>query len=104
MAVFSIEIDDNDVSDVINALCAHYRYKEQLPNPAYEPPIIDPETNEEVFSSEPETIPNPESKNQFANRMTRKFLAEHTAAYRKEIAKAAALQSVNTSVNINRVD
>ncbi len=81
MAVFSVIIADDDVPRVINALCANYNYRAQIPNPAFNPDLpVDPDTN-------PETIPNPETTNKFANRMTRNFLMENTVAYELKVEK-----------------
>tara|TARA_R110000824_G_scaffold227986_3_gene415808 strand:- start:199 stop:489 length:291 start_codon:yes stop_codon:yes gene_type:complete len=83
MAVFSVIIADQDVGRVVNALCANYNYPVNIPNPNYDPDIPeDPIHN-------PETIPNTESTNQFANRMTRDFLINHTTAYELRLEKEA---------------
>ena len=75
MAVFSVNIDDSDVARVITAVCGNYGYQAQIENPNFNPSVdIDPQTN-------PETIANPESQSQFANRKTRDFLMENTVAY-----------------------
>tara|TARA_R100001163_G_C4989670_1_gene142720 strand:- start:28 stop:318 length:291 start_codon:yes stop_codon:yes gene_type:complete len=83
MAVFSVIIADEDVGRVVDALCANYNYPAEVPNPNYDPNIpTDPIHN-------PEKIPNPESKNKFANRMTRDFLINNTTAYELRIEKEA---------------
>jgi len=75
MAVFSVNIDDSDVARVITAVCGNYGYQAQIENPNFNPSVdLDPQTN-------PETIANPESQSQFANRKTRDFLMENTVAY-----------------------
>ena len=75
MAVFSVNIDDGDVGRVITAMCGNYGYQSQIENPNFNPSLEpDPQTN-------PETIANPESQSQFANRKTRDFLMENTVAY-----------------------
>jgi len=81
MAVFSVIIADADVPRVITALCANYGYQANIDNPNFNPSLpVDPSTN-------PETIPNPETSNQFANRMTRNFIMENTVAYELRIEK-----------------
>ena len=58
MATFSVEIADQDVNRVIEALCVNYNRPEQIDN-----------------------VENPESKSVFANRMVRQFLSEHVRKY-----------------------
>lgn len=82
MAIFSIEILDSDVDRVINALCANYNYAS------------------EVLTDNMETVPNPESKPVFANRMVRKFLSDHVKKHELDLAKKA-LQDQLDSVTIN---
>jgi len=75
MAQFCITIADADVNRVITAVCANYGYQASIQNPAFDPSQPeDPDTN-------PATIPNPETSFQFANRMTRDFLMNHTVSY-----------------------
>ena len=81
MAVFSVDIDDNDIDRVVGAVCANYGYQAQLPNPSFDfSQPVDPETN-------PETIANTETPRQFANRKTRDFLMENTVAYEIRVQK-----------------
>ncbi len=75
MAVFSINISDEDVGRVITAMCSNYGYQSQVENVNFNSSLAsDSQTN-------PETIPNPETESQFANRKTRDFLMENTIAY-----------------------
>lgn len=69
MAIFSVEIADEDVGRVIDAVCANYSYQDQ------------------VISDNNQLITNPESKFQFANRMVRKFLSDHVKKYELDVAK-----------------
>ena len=81
MAVFSVNIADEDVNRVIGAMCANYGYQAQIPNPNFDPSLpVDPETN-------PENIANPETQSQFANKKTRDFLMENTVAYELRVEK-----------------
>lgn len=93
MAAFSIEIADSDISRVIDAVCANYNRPEQVENPDFSP-------DEEVSDTNPDMIENPETKNQFANRMVRKFLSDHVAAHEVRVAKEAAAAAANTTVSI----
>ena len=85
MAIFSIEIADQDVSRVIDALCKNYGYLDDIQDP-------------EDFSA---TVPNPENKAAFANRMVRRFLSEHVTKYEVDIATEAAINSINSNPVIN---
>ena len=91
MAQFSIEIADDQVDRVITAMCGNYHYNSKISNPDYDPALeveedYDPSTN-------PETIDNPETPYQFANRMTREYLSNNTVAYEVQQAKIAAKAS-----------
>ena len=58
MAVFSVNISDEDVGRVISAVCGNYGYQAQVENPDFDPSTaLDAQTN-------PETILNPESESQ----------------------------------------
>ena len=81
MAVFSVNIADEDVARVINAMCVNYGYKAEINNPDWNPSLpVDPETN-------PERIPNPETQSQFANRMTRDYLMSNTVAHEFKVER-----------------
>tara|TARA_Y100000592_G_scaffold28733_1_gene45747 strand:+ start:13836 stop:14126 length:291 start_codon:yes stop_codon:yes gene_type:complete len=81
MAVFSVNIADEDVGRVISAMCANYGYKAEINNPDWNPSLpVDPETN-------PERITNPETQSQFANRMTRDYLMSNTVAYELKVER-----------------
>ena len=87
MAMFSVEIPDEDTDRVVDALCANYVYGAQIENPDF---------NDELESGPDnlETIDNPESRAQFANRMTREFLMSHTYSYELKAARENATSSV----------
>ena len=81
MAVFSVNIADEDVGRVISAMCANYGYEAEINNPDWNPSLpLDPETN-------PERIANPETQSQFANRMTRDYLMSNTVAYELKVER-----------------
>ena len=81
MTQFCITIADADVNRVITAVCANYGYQSNIPNPDFNPSEPeDPSTN-------PTTNPNPETSFQFANRMTRPFLMDHTTSYELKLEK-----------------
>ena len=73
MAQFCIDIADEDVERVITALCETYGRPAMVDNPDYDPSEGDGPDN-------PRQIPNPETPNEFANRIVRKFISEVTVA------------------------
>ena len=73
MAQFCIDIADEDVERVITALCDTYGRPAMVDNPDYDP-------SEEDGPDNPRQIPNPETPNEFANRIVRKFISEVTVA------------------------
>lgn len=82
MAIFSVEIADEDVDRVINAVASNYNYQQQIIN------------DNNVL------VDNPESKYVFANRMVRKFLSDHVKKYELELAKQELENQLN-SITIN---
>ena len=74
MALLCIDIADEDVERVITALCDTYGRPAMVDNPDYDP-------SEEDGPDNPREIPNPETPNEFANRMVRAFISEVTGAY-----------------------
>jgi hypothetical protein len=78
MAIFSIEIADNDVEIVINSLCENYKR---------------PET---IIDSNGDSISNPETKPVFANRMVREFLSDHVKRYQIDLLKKQLEESINS--------
>lgn len=114
MAVFSVEIADQDVARVLDAIAANYNRPLEVENPDYDAdatianPDFDP--NEIVGPDNQETIPdpnqtpfidNPETTAQFCNRIVRQFLSEHVAAHEVKLAKDQAAANVDSSVTIN---
>ena len=93
MAQFAIEIADEDVDRVMNAVAANYSWLENVANPDFD-------ETEEVSDENPQTITNPETKYQFTNRMVRAFLSDHVRAYEIKVAKEAAANAVDTVVDI----
>ena len=80
MAQFCIDIADEDVERVITALCDTYGRPAMVENPDFDP-------SEEEGPDNPREIPNPETPNEFANRMVRAFISEVTVAYAIKIEK-----------------
>ena len=74
MTQFCVNIADADVSRVVAAMCDTYGYHVMVDNPDFDP-------SEEEGPDNPRQIPNPETPNEFANRMVRAFISEVTVAY-----------------------
>ena len=111
MATFSLDIADEDVGRVLDAVAANYNRPEQIINPDYPVnrdlemdengellPLPDPvDENGDLI---PSKIDNPESKAAFTHRMVRKFLAEHVSSYERKLAQRSALEGLDTNVNL----
>ena len=82
MAIFSVEIDDNDVERVITSLCVNYGRQDT---------IFNPETGEQE--------PNTEDPKVFANKVVREFLANSVVKYETYLAKQQISDSI-TAPNI----
>jgi hypothetical protein len=91
MAVFSLEIADEDVQRVLDAICANYRRVEMVANPDWI----------EGDEGSPEEIENPETKGEFTHRMVRRFLSEHVQSHELELARSQAVAAVDVSITIN---
>ena len=112
MATFSLDIAEEDVGRVLNAISANYNRPEQIQNPDYPVnreqemdedgsliPLPDPvDENGDLI---PSKIDNPESKAAFTHRMVRNFLSEHVSAYEIKIARDAALDGINTDITLS---
>lgn len=83
MAIFSIEIADGDVERVIDSLCANYRRPEN------------------ISDNQGNSIPNPETKPVFANRMVREFITDHVKRYEIDLAKKQLEDLLNGPPTIN---
>lgn len=77
MAIFSIEIADDDVIRVINSVAANYNYEDY------------------ILNDSGELIPNPESKYVFANRMVREFLSDHVKKHELDLLKKQLEDAIN---------
>ena len=98
MAQFCVEIPDDKVDEVLNAIGSQYQYQATLPNPDFDVLLpVDAETN-------PKTIINPENIAQFVNRKTREWLIENVKAYNAKVAVIAARQSAIDAVNFDITD
>jgi hypothetical protein len=93
MAQFSVEINDADVSRVLDAIAVNYNRPETVSNPSFDSSLPESESNSR-------TIDNPESKAAFANRIVREFLAEHVYSYEQRLA----IQAVESPADITITD
>ena len=93
MAQFSIEIADQDVNRVLNAVAKNYNRPEKIPNPNFDP------GRPENPGSNPRDIDNPESVPVFVNRIVRQFLTENVKAFEVKEAKRVAAEQANQNAN-----
>ena len=100
MATFSLDIAEEDVGRVLNAISANYNRPEQIPNPDY-PVNSESAPVDENGNPIPPRIDNPENKAVFTHRMVRNFLSEHVSAYEIKIARDAALDGINTDITLS---
>jgi hypothetical protein len=97
MAQFCIEIPDDQLEEVLNAMGAQYRYQAQVANPSFNSQL-------EVSESNPLLIDNPEILSVFVNRITREWLENNVKAYNAKVASAAAKQAAIDATNLNITD
>lgn len=93
MAQFSIEIADQDVNRVLNAVAKNYNRPEKIPNPNFDP------GRPENPGSNPRDIDNPESVPVFVNRIVRQFLTENVKAFEVKEAKRVAVEQANQNAH-----
>ena len=109
MATFSLDIAEEDVGRVLNAISANYNRPEQIQNPDYPVDrLLEIDENGELIlpvdengDPIPPKLDNPESKAAFTHRMVRNFLSEHVSAYEIKIARDAALDGINTDITLS---
>ena len=105
MAIFQLEIADDDVSRVFDAICSNYGYKANIANPEYILDESDPVNPVEPVDADgnpiPKTIVNPETQGDFTHKIVRQFLGDHVRAYEITQAKKAAAEAVDASVAIS---
>lgn len=98
MAQFSIEIADQDVDRVLNAVAKNYNRPDKVANPDFDPGQPEnPGTN-------PREIDNPESVPVFVNRIVRNFLSENVKAYEVKLAKQAAAEAADIAAIVTITD
>lgn len=101
MALFSIEIADDQVDRVITAMCVNYNYNSQISNPDYDPSLEVEEGEDYDPATNPETLDNPETSYSFANRMVREYLINNTQAYEIQQLKANAVSAMANNPTIS---
>tara|TARA_R100001163_G_C5040734_1_gene178938 strand:- start:123 stop:368 length:246 start_codon:yes stop_codon:yes gene_type:complete len=75
MATFSVEIADQDVERVIEAICVNYNRAETV-----------------------DGLDNPESKSIFANRIVREYLSENVRKYELDLLKQTLEDQITNPV------
>jgi len=115
MAVFSLEIADEDVERVLRAVSLNHGWRATVPNPdfVYPEPELDengdpilpvPDPVDENGDPISEIIDNPETMGDFTHRMVRSFLSEHVQSYEMRVAKKEAADAVDASVSISELE
>ena len=94
MAQFAINIPDDQVGRVVDAMCSVYGYSDSIDNPNFDGSIPESEVNSR-------SIPNPEARGQFANRKVREFLIENVRAHETRLAADAAREGVQIDFTIS---
>ena len=90
MALFSIEINDDDVVRVLTALASNYQRPEMIDNPNFNP-------NNPEDDQNPRQIENTESIAEFGNRIVRNFLEENCVSYEVREAKRIAAETARNN-------
>jgi hypothetical protein len=88
MASFAIEIADADVETVITALCRMYNYSATIADP----------------DNPGQAIANPETANQFANRMVRNYIRDVVTADAVNQAQGALDAARQSVANVSITD
>ena len=109
MATFSLDIAEEDVGRVLNAISANYNRPEQIQNPDYPvDSLLEIDENGDLFlpvdengDPIPPKLDNPESKAAFTHRIVRNFLSEHVSAYEIRLARSEALEGLDTDVTLS---
>lgn len=91
-----IDIDQQDVARVYAAVAKNFNRPDRVPNPTFDAG----QAEHPIFN--PREIDNPESLQDFTNRIVREFLQEHVTAYEKREARQQAADAVDTRVTITK--
>lgn len=96
MATIIIDIDQRDIARVRAAMSKNYNRKDRVPNPTFDPGQPEhPQFN-------PREIDNPESEDDFINRIIREFLIEHVKQVETREARRQAAQNIGDDVRITK--
>lgn len=89
----TITIPPAKVQGVVDAFCYFGNYRNYIPNPAFNPDLPeDPVTN-------PLTLPNPETANQFAIRMLKEDIKKVYLRHQRILAKEASDTAIDVDYN-----
>lgn len=91
-----IDIDKRDISRVFAAISQNFNRKNKVPNPSFD--SNQPESSE----SNPREIDNPESLEDFVERILIEFLSEHVRVAEVRKARRQADDSIDPKVRIKR--
>ena len=105
MAVFSLEIADDDVQRVLQAVAINSGWQSHVVNPEYVMQEDEEGNPIEPVDAEgnpiPEEIENPETIGDCTHRMVRRYLQEHVQSYELRLARKEAANNLNTDVSIS---
>ena len=93
--IISIEIDNRDVNRVFDAISNNFKRPDKIDNPGFDHGRPENPGN-------PKEVDNPESQEDFVNRMIREFISAHVNAFEVKEARRNAADALDTSVRINK--
>lgn len=96
MTTIIIDIDNRDIDRVRAAIAKNFNRKDRVPNSSFDPGIPENPGNN------PREIDNPESLDDFINRILRGFLQEHVTAFERREVRRQAVEAADTTVRINK--
>lgn len=82
MASITLTIPDGEATRILNGFAAHHKHRTDVANPLYDP--------DDAESTEPKTIPNPETKLEFTKRKIIEFVKASVRAEETRSAFEAA--------------
>lgn len=96
MAEIIIELDPQDEARIFAAVAQNFNRPAKVPNPSFDP------GRPENPGNNPREIDNPESLEDFTNRILREFLQEHVTAFERRDARRQAAEAIDTTVTITK--
>lgn len=97
-ATMQINILDQGLLLVVQAMCNNYKYPLTVNNPEYDPEIPETVDGEPNPDYKPMTIPNPVGPGTFALQKTVEFWMDHAKSYAREQGVVAGGQQAVTQI------